>query len=117
RPAPFERQEASPEDVIDFTPELRALALAILSLFDHGPLFTPPSEGGVVLVPGAGGGASGAGAAFDPDTGRLFVPSITAPNVVTLSPPPAGLIKDRYVGRLPGLHGTQGVPLFRPPFG
>ncbi len=51
----------------------------------------------MVLVPGAGGGANWAGAAFDPDTGRLFVPSITAPNVVTLSPPPAGSIKDRYV--------------------
>src|SRR5439155_1700894 len=29
RPAPFERQEASPADVIDFTPELREQALAI----------------------------------------------------------------------------------------
>ena len=117
RPAPFERQDASPEGVIDFTPELRELALAILSPFDHGPLFTPPSERGVVLVPGVGGGASWAGAAFDPDTGRLFVPSITAPNVVTLSPPPAGSIKDRYVGRLQGLQGPHGLPLFKPPFG
>jgi len=117
RPAPFERQEASPADVIDFTPELRELAVAILSLNDHGPLFTPPSERGMVLVPGAGGGANWAGAAFDPETGRLFVPSITAPNVVTLSPPPAGSIKDRYVGRLQGLRGPHGLPLFKPPFG
>ena len=117
KPAPFERQEASPADVIDFTPELRELALTILSLYDHGPLFTPPSERGMVLVPGAGGGANWAGAAFDPDTGRLFVPSLTAPNVVTLSPPHAGLIKDRYVGRLQGLRGPHGLPLFKPPFG
>jgi quinoprotein glucose dehydrogenase len=47
KPAPFERQEARPADVIDFTPELRELALAILSLYDHGPLFTPPSERGM----------------------------------------------------------------------
>ena len=117
RPAPFERQDASPEAVIDFTPELRERALAILSPFDHGPLFTPPSERGLVLVPGVGGGASWAGAAFDPDTGRLFVPSITAPNVVTLSPPPAGVLKDRYVGQLQGLPGPHGLPLFKPPFG
>src|SRR5439155_1674588 len=96
---------------------LREQALAILAQYDHGPLFTPPSERGMVLVPGAGGGASWAGAAFDPDTGRLFVPSITAPNVVTLSPPPADWIKDRYVGRLQGLRGPQGLPLFKPPFG
>src|SRR6266850_827728 len=117
RPAPFERQEASPADVIDFTPELREQALEILAQYDHGPLFTPPSERGMVLMPGAGGGANWAGAAFDPDTGRLFVPSITAPNVVVLSPPPAGSIKDRYVGRLQGLRGPQGLPLFKPPFG
>jgi quinoprotein glucose dehydrogenase len=117
RPAPFDRQDASPADVIDFTPELREQALAILEQYDHGPLFTPPTERGTVLVPGAGGGANWAGAAFDPDTGRLFVPSITAPNIVTLSPPLAGSIKDRYVGRLQGLRGPQGLPLFKPPFG
>jgi quinoprotein glucose dehydrogenase len=117
KPAPFERQEASPDDVIDFTPELRERAQEILAQYDHGPLFTPPSERGMVLVPGAGGGANWAGAAFDPDTGRLFVPSLTAPNVVTLSPPPADSIKDRYVGRLQGLRGPQGLPLFKPPFG
>src|SRR5262249_10215792 len=117
RPAPFDRQDASPADVIDFTPELREQALAILRQYDHGPLFTPPSERGTVLLPGAGGGASWAGAAFDPGTGRLFIPSATAPNTVTLSPAAAGSIKDRYVGRLQGLRGPQGLPLFKPPFG
>ncbi|PYN85943.1 MAG: pyrroloquinoline quinone-dependent dehydrogenase [Candidatus Rokuibacteriota bacterium] len=117
RPAPFERQDASPSDVIDFTPELREQALEILTRYDHGPLFTPPSERGTVLVPGVGGGASWTGAAFDPETGRLFVPSITAPNVVTLSAPSASSIKDRYVGRIQGLRGPQGLPLLKPPFG
>src|SRR5438552_1090863 len=98
KPAPFERQGLTPDDVIDFTPELRTEALAILDRYDRGPLFTPPSERGTVLVPGIGGGASWAGAAFDPDTGRLYVTSITAPTVVRLRPPPAGsAIRDRYV--------------------
>src|SRR2546426_93102 len=105
-------------DVIDFTPELRAEALAILTQYDHGPLFTPPSERGAVLVPGIGGGASWAGAAFDPDTGRLYVTSVTSPNVVRLSAPPAGSpIRDRYVGRPQRLTGPQGLPLLKPPFG
>src|SRR5437899_6401734 len=51
---------------------------AILGQYDYGPLFTPPSERGTVLVPGIGGGASWAGAAFDPDTGRLYVTSVTS---------------------------------------
>ena len=118
RPAPFERQDASPAEVIDFTPELRGQALAILARYDHGPLFTPPSERGTVLVPGVGGGANWAGAAFDPETGRLYVPSITAPSLVTLSPPPdGGAINDRYVGRLQRLPGPHGLPLSSRPLG
>jgi quinoprotein glucose dehydrogenase len=117
RPAPFERQEASSADVIDFTPQLREEATAILDRYDHGSLFTPPSERGTVLVPGIGGGANWTGAAFDPETGVLYVPSITAPSVVTLGPPPPGLIDDRYVGRVHGLRGSQGLPLLKPPFG
>jgi quinoprotein glucose dehydrogenase len=61
KPAPFERQGLTTADVIDFTPELRTEALAILAQYDHGPLFTPPSERGTALVPGIGGGASWAG--------------------------------------------------------
>ena len=118
RPAPFERQGIAAADVIDFTPELHAEALAILAQYHYGPLFTPPSERGTVLVPGIGGGASWAGAAFDPDTGRLYVPSVTSPNVVRLSAPPAGSpIRDRYVGRSERLTGPQGLPLLKPPFG
>ncbi len=118
KPAPFERQGITAADVIDFTPELRAEALAILAQYDHGPLFTPPSERGTVLVPGIGGGASWAGAAFDPDTGRLYVTSVTSPNVVRLAAPPAGSpIKDRFVGRSSRLTGPRGLPLLKPPFG
>jgi len=118
KPPPFERQGTTTADVIDFTPELRAEALAILGQYDYGPLFTPPSERGTVLVPGIGGGASWAGAAFDPDTGRLYVTSVTSPNVVSLSAPPAGSsIRDRYVGRSQRLTGPLGLPLLKPPFG
>ena len=118
KPAPFERQGITAADVIDFTPELRAEALAILAQYDHGPLFTPPSERGTVLVPGIGGGANWAGAAFDPDTGRLYVTSVTSPNVVRLAAPPAGSpIKDRFVGRSSRLTGPRGLPLLKPPFG
>jgi len=118
KPAPFERQGITAADVIDFTPELRAEALAILAQYDHGPLFTPPSARGTVLVPGIGGGASWAGAAFDPDRGRLYVTSVTSPNVIRLSAPQAGSsIRDRYVGHAQRLIGPQGLPLLKPPFG
>ena len=69
RPPAFERQGLSDDDVIDFTPELRAQALEVLRAYDRGPLFTPPSERGAVLLPGHGGGANYGGTAFDPETG------------------------------------------------
>ena len=69
--------------MIDFTPELRKEALAVLAKYNYGPLFTPPSlQKPTILMPGIAGGASWAGAAFDPETGILYVPSITLPYAV-----------------------------------
>ena len=64
KPAPFDRQGISEDDLIDFTPELRAEALEIAAQFRLGPIFTPPIVEGddgklaTFVVPGAGGGAS-----------------------------------------------------------
>ena len=84
KPPAFDRQGLTVDDLIDFTPELRAQAEEILSRFEHGDLFHSPSEQGTIQMPGWGGGGSWYGAGFDPDTGYLYVPSRTLPNVVTL---------------------------------
>ena len=86
KPPAFDRQGATEDNLIDFTPELRAEALEITKRYTMGPLFTPPSirvdgaEGnlGTIQLPGSQGGADAQGAAFDPDTNYLFIPSITA---------------------------------------
>ena len=44
-------------------------ALEIARRYQLGPLFTPPSEQGTIVLPGHGGGANYGGASFDPDTG------------------------------------------------
>src|SRR5262249_9434239 len=67
RPLPFDRQGVAVDELTDFTPELRRQALTFLDRYDHGPLFTPPSERGTITIPGPGGGANWAGAAFDPE--------------------------------------------------
>ncbi len=47
RPAPFEMQGLSEDDLIDYTPELRQKALEIVSQYRMGPLFNPPAiQGG-----------------------------------------------------------------------
>jgi quinoprotein glucose dehydrogenase len=84
KPPPFERQQLMEEDLIDFTPELNSQARRYLAKYDHGPQYTPPSQRGAVLLPGWSGGASWGGGAFDPETHRFYVPSITSPIVVRM---------------------------------
>ena len=43
KPAPFDRHGLAVDDLIDFTPALRAEALEIAKRYVIGPIFTPPS--------------------------------------------------------------------------
>ena len=73
RPPAFSRQGVSLADANDLTPEIHALAVEEMQRFRLGPLFTPPSLQGTLQRPGASGGANWGGAAFDPETGLLYV--------------------------------------------
>ena len=124
RPAPFDLQGSTEENLIDFTPELRAQALEIASHYVTGPLFTPPSIAtengtqGTIQLPGSQGGADVQGAAFDPETGMLYVPSITSPFVADLLPGDPEVTNLSYTkGSRRWLAGPQGLPLFKPPYG
>ena len=89
KPAPFARQGFTEDDLIDFTPELRAMARAQLREFRSGPMFTPPSIQGTILSPGLIGGAGWGGGAVDPETGVLYVKATNSPSVIRLWTPPA----------------------------
>jgi quinoprotein glucose dehydrogenase len=121
KPPPFDLQGSTEENLIDFTPELRARALEQLKTFEHGPLFTPPSATkSNILIPGIAGGANWGGAGFDPETGLLYVPSRTVPSVITLIPVDPKLGNMRYqradfsVGA--GLELIDGLSIFKPPY-
>jgi quinoprotein glucose dehydrogenase len=133
RPAPFEIQGITDNDLIDFTPELKKQALEIAHQYRMGPLFLPPSlwsapDGtkGAFNVPGANGGANiPGGAAVDPETGILYVATERGHSVLSLIP---GRERGKtiggensnmnYVSRGPGgIRGPQGLPLFKPPYG
>lgn len=123
KPAPFDRQGVTTDDLIDFTPELRKEAEEILKSYDYGPLFTPPSFRGAVSLPGSQGGASWAGAAFDPESQTLYVPSITRPTVMSIQERDDRRFQgvrpttDGFTGYRVALVGPRGLPLFKPPFG
>ncbi len=124
KPPPFDRQDASIENLIDFTPELRTEALEIFDNYVTGPIFTPPSVAepggtqGTIQLPGSQGGADVQGAAFDPETGYFYVPSITSPFVADLYPGDPDHTDLAYVkGSRRWLPGPRGLPLFKPPYG
>ena len=126
KPAPFEHQGVSVDDLIDFTPELRAEAIEITKRYVTGPLFTPPSikgEGpnatkGTLQLPGSVGGADWNGAAFDPETKILYVPSVTGTFAADLLPGDPNSGNLRYIhGTREFVAGPRGLSLFKPPYG
>ena len=138
KPAPFDRQGITVDDLIDFTPELRAEAEARVANVTLGPLFTPPSTvdddgvGGTMMMPSQTGGANWEGGAFDPETGVIYIASKTDGGTLTLGPSNASDMN--YVqsfggggrGRGGGRGGRggaaarpqrSGLPLIKPPWG
>jgi quinoprotein glucose dehydrogenase len=124
RPPPFDQQGVTVDDLVDFTPELRQEALAIVSQYHYGPLFIPPTvagEGGrkgYLQMPGTVSTLWNS-PAFDPETGLLYVPSVQRPLAAWLEPPKTPGTDVAYVLRSSGdLFGPRGLPTpFKPPYG
>ncbi|MCR6665253.1 MAG: PQQ-binding-like beta-propeller repeat protein [Methyloversatilis sp.] len=101
-PAPFVQQGVSEDDLIDLTPQLKEEAKKILSRYNYGPLYYPPTtdKAGTLQVPGVLGGASWAGAAHNPKTNVLYVPSFTIPFGIKLKKENEGVLRlHRHLGR------------------
>jgi len=119
RPAPFEYQGVAEDDLIDFTPELKAQALEAVKPFRTGPLFTPPSLQGTFQRPSLGGGANWEGAAVDPETGIIYIPSRNSFSITmfrTPDPKEGGTVRYTHGGGGRRPSGPQGLPLFKPPY-
>ncbi len=74
-PAPYARQQVTPDVLTDRTPAAHAAVLAQYQKLRSGPQFTPPSLQGTVMFPGFDGGGEWGGAAWDPKSGILYVNS------------------------------------------
>jgi quinoprotein glucose dehydrogenase len=144
RPAPYDRQGLAIDDLIDFTPELRAEAIKAIEPYQIGPIFTPPvasAEGTIATLQlGSQGAATNwPGGSYDPETHILYVYSQSQVATLGLVPPPEGVAPDvRYHqgtvltgARRSGGSGSagapaggavtaptvQGLPLIKPPYG
>ena len=83
-PVPFTQQGFSEQDLVDFTPRVRELALAEVRGMRFGKFFDPPSLQGTILLPGWVGGAGWGGAAFDSSQQRLFIKTTRNPILARL---------------------------------
>ncbi len=126
KPAPFDVHGMSTDTLIDFTPELREEGVEIAAPYMLGQIFTPPSirgdgdedQKGTLQLPGSVGGAEWGGAGFDPETGMLYVPSVTGTFVADLTPGNPDRMNVRYTrGNRAFPAGPRGLPLLKPPYG
>ncbi len=109
RPPAYARQAITENDLIDFTPEMRAQAKELVSRYRMGPMFLPPVlskvEGPIaaLTIGTLGGGTNWPGAAYDPEMHVVFAPaSNTGVSALGLVEPPKGFSDIRY---LPGVDG------------
>jgi len=84
KPAPFDRQGITENDLLDLTPALKAEALEVVKRYKMGPLFTPPVVSSLdgplatLQVPSDVGGANWPGGSLDPENNFLFIHSHSA---------------------------------------
>jgi len=90
KPPAYERQGVTIEDLVDFTPELRAEAMTLVSKYKIGPIFTPPVvsklDGPLATLMQAFA-TNWEGGSYDPETHKLYVFSSGGIIALGLLPP------------------------------
>ena len=133
KPPAYDRQGVEVDDLIDFTPEVRARALDVVSHYKLGPIFTPPVVSqidgplGTIILPNIAGGANWPGGSLDPETGIVYVGSRTSPMslaVVRADPERSDMnfVVGKAVNSTADVGETRrpyvdGLPLVKPPYG
>jgi quinoprotein glucose dehydrogenase len=145
KPPAYDRQGFAMDDLIDFTPELRAEAAQMVTKYKLGPVFTPPVVSRIdgplatLAMATAGGGTNWPGGSFDPETQTLYVSSNRNVSQLGLVPPRPDSKNDLpYVqgnaasgARTTGGSGSaapageggsapltvRGLPIVKPPYG
>jgi quinoprotein glucose dehydrogenase len=136
RPPAYERQGVTIDDLIDFTPELRAEAVKLVSRFKMGPIFTPPVVStwpgplGTLMLPDVTGGANWQGGSYDPENATFYI--FTNTNIASVGLVPGsersqkpsdmnyvrGQTVDPANPKAPAVATTvRGLPLVKPPYG
>jgi glucose dehydrogenase len=125
KPPAFARSGLTEDDLIDFTPELRAQARELAKQFVIGPIFTPPSlvseapggKQGTLMVPGSWGSGNWNTGAFDPETGYYYAFSHEIPRVYRIAKATEAGAEMEYWSPNRDAPYIDGLPLIKPPYG
>jgi quinoprotein glucose dehydrogenase len=109
RPPAYARQAVTVDELIDFTPALRAEALEAVKMYRMGPMFLPAvvsKVGGplaAITIGTLGGGTNWPGASYDPETHTVYAQAANAGvSPLGLVEPPPGFSDIRYVAGVAG---------------
>ena len=102
RPPAYDRNGLVIDDLIDFTPEMRAEAVQRMTRYQLGPIFTPPvvstlDKLATLTLASAAGGTNWPGGSFDPETHVFYAPSQRSITALGLVPPEPGTSDMNYV--------------------
>lgn len=110
-PLPFARQGLTEDLLTDRTPAAREAALKHFRSVRSRGEYDPPSLQGTILFPGMDGGGEWGGAAFDPETGLLYVNANEMAWTLKLKPRPprtgGGGGKALYADNCSSCHGEN----------
>lgn len=109
-PPPFSRQVFTADEITDISPAAAAYVRDKLQGLNYGHTFAPPSTEGTVIFPGFDGGGEWGGAAYDPQTGMLYVNANEMPWILTMVPTASGKIspgKSAYFTHCGMCHGPD----------
>ncbi len=119
----YDRQGLSQDDLVDYTPELRAAAQKLVANYRVAPLYTPPSlanaaDGtkGTLIIPGGGGTANWPGGAADRETGMVYVSSATTMGFYGLMEGTERTGVAYHIARPFPTLSLQGIPIVKPPY-
>lgn len=104
KPPAYARQAVTENDLMDFTPELRAQTLKAIEPFKTGPLFNPPTLSKLgsplagLTIGTTNGGTNWPGGGYDPETHTVYAPASNASvTPIGLIEPPEGFSDIKYV--------------------
>ena len=127
KPPAFGRQGVTMEDLLDFTPELKAKAQEFAKGWRMGSMWEPPSElkpaegkRGTLQLPGSTGGPNWQGGSIDPETNIVYIYSKDEATALAM-------VRDPKRSNMDWINGGGGegatriaidnLPVIRPPWG